>query len=73
MAPMNMASATYDDAYRYMKLGGRKTVPPSWVIPFILEDRKNGMTLTQMYKHWGFTQKIFQDFLKGQADVFHIE
>lgn len=68
---MNMASATYDDAYNYMTRGGRNTVPPSWVIPFILEDKKNGMTFTQLYQHWNYTRKIEEDFLKGQMDVFH--
>ncbi len=71
MASSNMASATYDDAYNYMKRGGPKTVPPSWAIPYILEDKKNGMTFRQLYEHWGYTQKLGDDFLKGMQDVFH--
>lgn len=70
-APMNMASATYDDAYNYMKRGGPKTVPPSWVIPYMLEDKKNGMAFKEMCEHWCYPNQLGNDFLKGMQDVFH--
>lgn len=70
LVPSNMASATYDDAYNYMKRGGKKTVPPSWVIPFMLEDKKNGMTFNQLIEHWCYPYGLKEDFLKGQQDVF---
>lgn len=40
-AEENMLSATYDDAYWYVRRGLFQTEIPRWAYPFILEDKKN--------------------------------
>jgi hypothetical protein len=49
----NAMSATYDDARRYVERGPKGSPLPIWAVPFLLEDKKNGMSHSEIRRVWG--------------------
>lgn len=68
----NVLTATHQDALMYMKNRRLFSQTPAWVEPFIMDDKKQGMTWNDIRKKWRLSNYTLERILRsgGMSNVF---